>query len=234
MMTHVIPTSRAVVAQSRLQDRSVLLSGTLWPTVNVPLASPILMMSVQDIAVGNEWQPGRQWFLLDYSSVSTRLGQVARIAQLPRRSSGRVAFLLLPVPRSTRVLHLRCSGCSSSVALGSSHQAHLPVWPSSRLFWPPLRKVRQRGSVAACVCRSHARSWSSTLRWFPLSVAQGCLMRGVLISMGQRPWQHEGGNSDATLGWRVRMDVRGWWSLRVRLEGDSPRNVATSSASCPS
>ena len=63
---------------------------------------------------------------------------------------------------------------------------------------------------------SMACSWPSTLRWFPLSVAQGFLMQGVLMSMGQRPWQHEEGNS----GWRERMDMRGWWSLRVRLEGD--------------
>ena len=63
---------------------------------------------------------------------------------------------------------------------------------------------------------SMACSWPSTPRWFPLSVAQGFLMQGVLMSMGQRPWQHEEGNS----GWRERMDMRGWWSLRVRLEGD--------------
>ena len=85
----------------------------------------------------------------------------------------------------------------------------------------------------ASLC-STACSWPSTLRWFPFSVAQGSLMPGVLMLMVQRPWQHEGGNSAATLSWRVRMDVRGWWSLRVKLEGDSPRNVATSSASCPS
>ena len=49
-------------------------------------------------------------------------------------------------------------------------------------------------------------------------------MQGVLMSMVQRPWQHEGGNSAVTLSWRVRMDVRGWWSLCVKLvlRGKSP------------
>ena len=48
----------AVVARSLCKTwGSVLLSGTLWPTVNVPMGSPMMMMSVHDIAVGNEWQP---------------------------------------------------------------------------------------------------------------------------------------------------------------------------------
>ena len=49
VMTHVIPTQGAVVARPHLQTwGSVLLSGTLWPTVNVRMGSPILMTSVHD------------------------------------------------------------------------------------------------------------------------------------------------------------------------------------------
>ena len=122
-----------------------------------------------------------------------------------RRSSDGTAFLLLPVPRSTRVLHLRCSVCSSSVGCGfpflsPSASACVAV----RLFWPPPRSVRQwcwvaRGCVfgvrtqrsrqppigGGCMASPCSRrGWPSTIRWFPHSVAQGYFTRSVLTLMG--------------------------------------------------
>ena len=234
------------------------------PTGNVCMGSPILMTSVHDIAVGNEWQPrdANGFFLT--TAVWPRLSE---------RSSGGVASLLLPV----LVPHAFCtSGVPCAPLLRLWHQAHLRMCRLLDIFHHRAACANvgvsgRRGfaleSVAARVCREAGGRVSvnqyvrdldtapnnrrlevvadglflfhgaqlviDTMMVSPLSF-QGYLMRGVLVSMGQRPWQHEGGSSDATLSSPVRVDERGWWSLCVRLEGDSPRNVATSSARCPS
>ena len=123
----------AIVARSRLQD--MVFRPPEWHA----LANGERLHGFTDpdvLRLATSGDPGRQWFLLDCSSVA---------AQIPRRSSGGVAFLLLPV----LVPHAFCASSvpgappPSPLASPSSHQTHLRVWPSSRLFWPPPRGVRQ-------------------------------------------------------------------------------------------
>ena len=83
----------AVVARSRLQDMG--FRPPEWHALangERPLGSPILVMSVLDSAVGQPRTP----MVFSYSSVATSLGQIARVAQIPRRSHGENPAEVLP------------------------------------------------------------------------------------------------------------------------------------------
>ena len=120
------------------------------PTGNVCMGSPILMTSVHDIAVGNEWQPrdANGFFLT-----------TAVWPRLSGRSSGGVASLLLPV----LVPHAFCtSGVPCAPLLRFWHQAHLRVCRLLDFFHHRAACANvgvsgRRGfaleSVAARVCR---------------------------------------------------------------------------------
>ena len=121
-------------------------SGAFWSTVHVHKGSKTQMMSDHDIAAGNGWQANT----LTVSSCPLLCG-LGFVAQIPRPPPGRDSFLLLSffVPLASGAPDVQGAPLPSPLASSSSHQAHLRVWPSSRLFWPPPRSMRQRGSVGS-------------------------------------------------------------------------------------
>ena len=134
-------------------------------------ADVLHMISDHDIAAGNGWQANT--LPVSLCPLQRGLGFRTLHARCTDPKAAPWPGFVSPVAllRSTRwrpspLAGIRFSCCPSSfhssgapgvpgapppspLASSSSHQAHLRVWPSSRLFWPPPRSVPQRGSVGS-------------------------------------------------------------------------------------